>query len=151
MTQAAQGAEALTITAPFAGRIETLDLKAGEFVSLGSDVGRLVDITPLTVAIQAPQQSLTHLKECQQAVVKFMTGEECAGTVTFVGISAEVIIPTGEATAHFLSPSVVSLDSEATLASKRSTRKTSLASSSLKWSKRRLTASRSQDRLRALM
>ena len=31
------------------------------------------------------------------------------------GISAEVIIPTGEATAHFLSPSIVSLDTQGTL------------------------------------
>jgi hypothetical protein len=31
------------------------------------------------------------------------------------GISAEVIIPTGEATAHFLSPSIVSLDTQGVL------------------------------------
>ena len=68
--------------------------------------------------------------------MRFITGEERAGVVTFVGtsaasetrtflaeievenedgaipagISAEVIIPTGEVTAHFLSPSIVSLN-----------------------------------------
>ena len=31
------------------------------------------------------------------------------------GISAEVTIPTGEVTAHFLTPSIVSLDTEGTL------------------------------------
>lgn len=136
-----QAAQALTITAPFAGRIETLDLDEGEYVSKGSDVGRLVDITPLTVAIQVPQQSLTRLTVGQNAVVRFITGEERAGTLTFVGtsaasetrtflaeievanddgaipagISAEIIIPTGETTAHFLSPSIVSLDTDGTL------------------------------------
>ncbi|PUB14903.1 efflux RND transporter periplasmic adaptor subunit [Yoonia sediminilitoris] len=136
-----QAAQALTITAPFDGRIETLDLDAGEYVSAGSEVGRLVDITPLTVAIQVPQQSLTRLKAGQPATVRFITGEEREGTVTFVGtaaasetrtflaeievanedraipagISAEVIIPTGEVTAHFLSPSIVSLDTEGSL------------------------------------
>lgn len=135
LTAAEEGAKALTITAPFAGRIETLDLDEGEFVSLGAEVGRLVDITPLTVAIQVPQQSLMRIEEGQTATVRFITGEERDGTVAFVGtsaasetrtflaevevanedgaipagISAEVVIPTGEATAHFLSPSVVSL------------------------------------------
>lgn len=133
-----QNAEALTISAPFDGRIETLELDAGEFVSGGAEVGRLVDITPLTVAIQVPQQSLTRLDVGQPANVLFITGEERIGTVTFVGtsassetrtflteievanqdsaipagISAEVIIPTGKVTAHFLSPSIVSLNTD---------------------------------------
>jgi len=136
-----QDAAELTITAPFAGRIETLDLDEGEYLATGTEIGRLVDITPLTVAIQVPQQSLTRLAIGQPATIGFITGEERVGTVTFVGtsaasetrtflaeievantdgaipagISAEVIIPTGEATAHFLSPSIVSLDTDGTL------------------------------------
>ena len=136
-----QAADALTILAPFAGRVETLDIDEGEFVSAGMEVGRLVDITPLTVAIQVPQQSLNRLSVGQPATVRFITGEERQGTVTFVGtsaasetrtflaeievnnddraipagISAEVIIPTGETIAHFLSASIVSLNTEGTL------------------------------------
>ena len=141
VTAVEQAANSLTITAPFDGRIETLDLDEGEFVSAGTEVGRLVDITPLTVAIQVPQQSLTRLSVGQPATVRFITGEERTGIVTFVGtsaaaetrtflaevevenedgaipagISAEVIIPTGEVTAHFLSPSIVSLNTEGDL------------------------------------
>lgn len=141
VTAVQQAGEALIITAPFDGRIETLDLDQGEFVSAGSEVGRLVDITPLTVAIQVPQQSLTRLSVGLSAKVRFITGEERDGVVTFVGtsaasetrtflaevevanadgaipagISAEVIIPTGEVTAHFLSPSIVSLDTQGAL------------------------------------
>ena len=141
VADAERDADALTITAPFAGRIETLDLDEGEFVSTGANVGRLVDITPLTVAIQVPQQSLTRLAAGQSATVRFITGEVREGTVTFVGssaaaetrtflaevevenadgkipagISAEVLIPTGETVAHFLSPSIVSLNTEGTL------------------------------------
>lgn len=141
VTATAQAADALTITAPFDGRIETLSLDEGEFVSAGTEVGRLVDITPLTVAIQVPQQSLTQLSVGQPATVRFITGEEREGQVTFVGtsaasetrtflaevevpnedgaipagISAEVVIPTGEVTAHFLSPSIVSLNTEGDL------------------------------------
>ncbi|EET49121.1 efflux RND transporter periplasmic adaptor subunit [Thalassobium sp. R2A62] len=137
VTAVEQAAKSLTITAAFDGRIETLNVDEGEFVSAGTEVGRLVDITPLTVAIQVPQQSLTQLSVGQPATVRFITGEERDGVVTFVGtsaasetrtflaeievenedsaipagISAEVIIPTGEVTAHFLSPSIVSLNS----------------------------------------
>lgn len=141
VTAVSQAADALTITAPFGGRIETLNLDEGEFVSVGTEVGRLVDITPLTVAIQVPQQSLTRLSVGQPAKVQFITGEKRNGIVTFVGtsaasetrtflaeievinedgaipagISAEVVIPTGDVVAHFLSPSIVSLDTDGTL------------------------------------
>jgi multidrug efflux system membrane fusion protein len=141
VTAVDQAAKSLTITAAFDGRVETLNIDEGEFVSAGTEVGRLVDITPLTVAIQVPQQSLTRLSVGQPATVRFITGEERDGVVTFVGtsaasetrtflaeievenedgaipagISAEVIIPTGEVTAHFLSPSIVSLNTEGAL------------------------------------
>ncbi len=136
VASAEDAAQALAITAPFAGRLETLDIDEGEFVSAGSEVGRLVDITPLTVAIQVPQQSLTRLSVGQSASVNFITGEERIGTVAFVGtsaasetrtflaeievlneygaipagISAEVVIPTGEVLAHFLPSSIASLN-----------------------------------------
>ena len=141
VTEVEQAADALTITAPFAGRVETLNLDKGEYVSTGTKVGRLVDITPLTVAIQVPQQSLSRLSVGQPATVRFITGEERDGIVTFVGtsaasetrtflaevevvnadgaipagVSAEVVIPTGMTTAHFLSPSIVSLNTEGAL------------------------------------
>ncbi|MCH2076582.1 MAG: efflux RND transporter periplasmic adaptor subunit [Rhodobacteraceae bacterium] len=124
------------ITAPFGGRIETLDLDVGEFIQTGSEVGRIVDNAPLTVSIQVPQQALRQLKNLQPAQVLFITGEQRAGTVSFVGtsaatdtrtflvevdvpnsdglipagISAEVRIPVGQVEAHFLSPSTVSLN-----------------------------------------
>jgi multidrug efflux system membrane fusion protein len=115
-----QDAEALTITAPFAGRIETLDLDEGEYVSAGTEIGRLV-------ADGRHSGAATVVTRCyigQPATIGFITGEERVGTVTFVarrlhrnrphfgqievanadgaipaGLSAEAIIPTGEATA----------------------------------------------------
>ena len=113
-----------------------MDLDVGEFVRLGSEVGRIVDNTPLTIAIQVPQQSLGQLQNLQPARILFIIGEERAGSVSFVGtsaatdtrtflveidvpnqdgsipagISAEVHIPVGQVDAHFVSPSTVSLD-----------------------------------------
>lgn len=129
------------ITAPFAGRLEALNLNAGEFVSAGTQVGQIVDNTPLTVTIQVPQQSLRNIKSGQEAKVTFITGEERDGIVAFVGtsadqatrtflaeitvenedgavpagVSAEIRIPIGEAVAHFMSPATLSLGSDGTL------------------------------------
>lgn len=133
---AAQDAlDSTNIVAPFAGRVETLSLDAGEFISAGADVGRIVDNKPLTVALQVPQQALNRIQNGQNARVTFITGEVREGRVTFVGtsasaetrtflaeievsnedgaipagISAEIRIPTGTTSAHFITPSVVSL------------------------------------------
>ncbi len=129
------------LTAPFGGRIEQLALNAGEFVSAGTNVGQIVDTTPLTVAIQVPQQSLSSIKAGQTTEVTFITGEVREGTVAFVGtnanastrtflaeitvanengevpsgVSAEVRIPIGKKVAHFLSPAILSLGSDGAL------------------------------------
>lgn len=141
LTAAQKSFENSEITAAFDGRVEALSLNVGEFVAAGTDVGRIVDNTPLTVTIQVPQQALRDVKLGQTAVVKFITGEESEGTVAFVGssadaatrtflaeitvanedgkvpagVSAEIRIPTGEATAHFLSPAILSLGTDGTL------------------------------------
>ena len=135
VTQAEEALENLTIVAPFDGRIETLTLDSGEFITAGEEVGRIVDNRPLTVAIQVPQQALNRIEDGQTATVRFITGEQREGVVTFVGtsaaastrtflaeievpnedraipagISAEIEIPTAEAQAHFIEPSIVSL------------------------------------------
>ncbi|WP_113913396.1 efflux RND transporter periplasmic adaptor subunit [Roseovarius dicentrarchi] len=129
------------IRAPFAGRLEALDINIGEFVSTGAEVGRIVDNTPLNITIQIPQQSLRDIKVGQTAEVSFITGETSTGEVRFVatsadpetrtfmarivvpnadgaipaGISAQLRIPTGELTAHFVSPAILSLDTDGTL------------------------------------
>lgn len=135
VTAAEEAIARTEITAPFAGRIETLSLDEGEFVSAGSEIGRIVDNKPLTVALQVPQQQLNRIRNGQTAYISFITGEERQGRVSFVGtsasadtrtflaeievpnedgaipagISAKILIPTGEQLAHFITPSSVSL------------------------------------------
>ncbi|SDW45667.1 efflux RND transporter periplasmic adaptor subunit [Roseicitreum antarcticum] len=125
----------LTITAPFEGLIEALPVSAGEYVSVGEQIARIVDNSPLTVTIQVPQQTHSRLQVGQAAKVNFITGQEREGTVSFVGtaaqaetrtflteievpnedrmipagVSAMVTIPTGEAQAHFIHTSIISL------------------------------------------
>lgn len=132
---AEQEMDNLVITAPFTGLIEALPVSAGEYVAVGEQIARIVDNSPLTVTIQVPQQTLSRLKVGQTALVNFITGQEREGTVTFVGsaaqaetrtflteiqvpnedraipagVSAMITIPTGEAQAHFINTSVISL------------------------------------------
>lgn len=141
VTSAEEAIKDTEIRAPFAGRLETLDIDTREFVSTGADIGRIVDNTPLTIRIQIPQQSRRDIKVGQRAEVAFITGETGSGKVQFVGtsadaetrtflaeievanedgaipagISAQLRIPTAELTAHFVSPAILSLDTDGTL------------------------------------
>ena len=131
----------LEIIAPFAGRIETLEVRAGEFIQAGSPVVTLVDSTPLTVEIRVPQQVLASLEVGLPAEVTFITGQTREGAVSFIGtaadaetrtflaeievpnpgglipagVSAEVRIPTGLRVAHLVSPAILSLGSDGAL------------------------------------
>jgi len=141
VTSAQKAFENSEITAAFGGRVEALDANTGEFVAAGSEIGRIVDNTPLTVTIQVPQQSLHNIVAGAKADVTFITGEELTGTVDFVGtsadaatrtflaeitvenddgavpagVSAQIRIPIGDTTAHFLSPAILSLGTDGTL------------------------------------
>lgn len=129
------------VRAPFDGRIEALEVEQGEFVNAGAEVARIVDNTPLKIAIQIPQQQLAAIEAGQAAQVSFITGETATGEVGFVGrsadaqtrtftaeievpnadgaipagISAQVRIATGEQVAHFVSPAILSLGTDGTL------------------------------------
>lgn len=141
VTSAEEAMRDTEIRAPFAGRLEELDISAGEFVSVGEDFARLVDNTPLTIRVQIPQQSLKDIAVGQAADVSFITGIDAKGTVKFLsssasaetrtftaeievenadgsipaGISARVRIPTGDTQAHFVSPAILSLNTDGTL------------------------------------
>ena len=101
----------------------------------------MVDNTPLTIRVQIPQQSLKDIAVGQAADVSFITGIDAKGTVKFLsssasaetrtftaeievenadgsipaGISARVRIPTGDTQAHFVSPAILSLNTDGTL------------------------------------
>ncbi|WP_299046327.1 efflux RND transporter periplasmic adaptor subunit [uncultured Tateyamaria sp.] len=135
-TNAEEALDAARIEAPFDGRLEQFNVDPGEYVTAGSEVGRIVDNRPLTVSLQVPQQMLAGLRDAETARVTFITGQERDGRVAFVGssaasetrtflaevvvpnengdipagISAEIRIPNGQERAHFVAPSIVSLN-----------------------------------------
>ena len=123
------------------GRLAGRGISAGECIKSGGGVARLVDNTPLTIRVQIPQQWLKDIALGQKAEVSFITGTTARGEVTFLsssasaetrtfaaeievanadgaipaGLSARVRIPTGEPQAHFVSPAILSLNTDGTL------------------------------------
>lgn len=143
-TAAEEAFEAARVEAAFDGRIERFELDEGEFISAGSDAGRIVDNQPLTVTFQLPQRSQARLQGAGEAEVTFITGQRRPGRITFVGtsaqadtrtfradvmvengdgaipsgLSAEIRLPRGQARAHFIAPSIVSLDTDSEIGAK---------------------------------
>lgn len=141
LTQAEDDLSDAILKAPFAGRLDALDIDQGEFVAAGTDVGRILDTSPLTVVVQVPQRALGSVSIGQKAQVVFITGTEVFGELVFIGnsadaqtrtfraeievpnpqnaiaagLSAQVRVPTGTATAHFISPAILSLGTDGTL------------------------------------
>jgi multidrug efflux system membrane fusion protein len=135
VTSATEQLDNTIITAPFSGRLNDMTLDEGEFVNNGDAVAEVLDNDPLTVVVQVPQQALSRLSKGDAAQVSFITGEERAGVVGFIGsnadaqtrtfrvevtvdnpesvmpagLSARIEIPTGQARGHFISPAILSL------------------------------------------
>lgn len=141
LTEAEEALENTVIRAPFDGRLDAFSLDEGTFVSVGTEVGAMLDSDPLSIVIQVPQQALARIEEGQAATVRFITGEEREGRVDYVssdadpetrtfraeilvpnpdfeiasGLSVQVRIPTGTLPAHFVSPAILSLGTEGAL------------------------------------
>ena len=141
LTQEEEALEAAVLRAPFSGRLDSLDLEIGSFVSSGSSVGVMLDTEPLRIVIQVPQQSLGQITEGLTATVSFITGEERSGTIEYIsrdaqsetrtfraeivvpnpdrtiasGLSVRVRIPTEDVLAHFVSPAILSLSEDGLL------------------------------------
>ena len=140
-TQALELLDNTIIRAPFAGRLNDMTLDVGEFVNPGDMVAEVLDNDPLAIVVQVPQQALARLVKGQPANVSFITGQDRAGTVGFIGnnadsqtrtfrvelmvdnpdsempagLSARVAIPTGQARGHFISPAILSLGTDGSL------------------------------------
>lgn len=94
------------ITAPFNGVFESRTAELGDFLSIGAPCGRLVDLDPIIVVVDATEDQLGAIDPSQPVNVDFATGSQAVGTVRFVARTAnpqtrtfrvEVEIPNAEA------------------------------------------------------
>lgn len=76
------------ITAPFNGVFESRAAELGDFLSVGAPCGRVVDLDPIIVAVDATEDQLGAIDPNQPVDVEFATGLSATGTVRFVARTA---------------------------------------------------------------
>lgn len=76
------------ITAPFNGVFETRMAERGDFLSVGAPCGRLVDLDPIIVAVDATEAQLSAIDTSQTVEVSFATGLQTSGAVRYVASTA---------------------------------------------------------------
>jgi multidrug efflux system membrane fusion protein len=129
------------VRAPFAGYLEERRAEAGDFLTTGSPVATVADLDPLVVSVRVAQQRIGQLGEGTEAEIRLADGRSLTGTVRYLartadadtrtfrvevavpnpdaavraGLSAEVRIPLGQVSAHFLSPALLTLDDDGRL------------------------------------
>ncbi|MDH3234696.1 MAG: efflux RND transporter periplasmic adaptor subunit [Alphaproteobacteria bacterium] len=132
------------IRAPIDGYLNTRDIEIGDYLKTGDLVAKIVDIDPLVVAGQVPQQVVAQMKPGAKIAVRFVTGARAVGTIRYVatladvstrtfrieanvpnpkaqipaGLSAELRIVIARMSAHFISPATISLGDDGRLAVK---------------------------------
>jgi len=132
-----------TVRAPYDGILDDRAVDVGDYLSPGDPVATVVDNDPLKVVIHVAQQDVAKLGKGDDARVSLATGQKLTGRVTFIaaaadretrtfrveievdnpkglpaGVSATVVLPTGTAKGHFLSPALLDLNEDGVLGAK---------------------------------
>ncbi len=76
------------ITAPFNGVFETRLAERGDFLSVGAACGRLVDLDPIIVAVDATENQLVAIDPETPVSVTLATGVEATGRVRYIARTA---------------------------------------------------------------
>jgi len=129
------------VRAPFAGLIERHTIDEGAFVKRGQECATLIDLDPLVVTGRVSEKEVDGLSSGLPAWVSLLSKDLVRGRVSLVGsesddvtrtflvevevdnadyrlrsgISADVVVGTGNLQAHLLSPALLSLDDEGRL------------------------------------
>ncbi len=125
-----------TLKAPFDGVLLDRFVEIGDYLSVGDDIARIADLSPLIVKGDVSQANIAYLKAGQQAQIRFPDNSTRAGIVRFVsslsdpktntfrievnidnsdsstlgGLSAEIDIPLEQVQAVRITPALLALD-----------------------------------------
>lgn len=129
------------IRAPFNGIINNTMIEVGNYVTSGTEIVDLVNLTPIKVSGFLTEKQLVKIEQGSLAEVTFLDGRETQGTVTFIasaadpqtrtfaieitapnddmaikeGLTAKLSIPSKEISAFKISPSILSLADDGTI------------------------------------
>lgn len=81
--------DATEVRAPFPGRIERVYVEQGDFVQPGRLLASVFDYDPIIVVGDLSELEVNLVKTGDRVVVKFITGEELEGNVSYVAKTAD--------------------------------------------------------------
>jgi membrane fusion protein, multidrug efflux system len=125
------------IRAPFDGVVDDIHVEEGNYVDAYDQVALVVDLDPIKVIAQVTEQYAGGVQPGSEADVRLVTGTSARGIISYVtrtgdpatrtfrvevsianadlkiaeGLTAEVVLPVGQALAHLISPAILTLDS----------------------------------------
>jgi len=126
------------LVAPFDGVLQTRPVEVGDFVAEGKEVARIIELDPILVTGDVTQTELGRLKVGARGGAKLITGEDLEGVLRYVaseadqatrtfrvelevdnpdrtvvsGTTAQIRIPAETVSAHYISPALLSLNSQ---------------------------------------
>jgi multidrug efflux system membrane fusion protein len=136
-SQAGEALNYTRVTAPFAGRVDTVSVKLGDYVRKGEqEIAVLLQLDPMTVVVHASDAQQSSIRPESKAGVQFRDGTMREGVVSFVsrsadpvtrtfrveivlsnadhrladGVSTTVLLPVEQVMAHRIPASLVSLN-----------------------------------------
>ncbi|KZN15254.1 efflux RND transporter periplasmic adaptor subunit [Marinomonas sp. TW1] len=80
--------ENATLTAPFSGIVNSLDVKQGQVLSVGTQVGSLVSLNPIKISVNIPQNKIQQIQLGTLGHVTLESGYEAEGAVSFINTTA---------------------------------------------------------------
>lgn len=88
------------VTAPFAGRIASIEARPGEWVDAGAPLMRVVDLDPIRVEVQVLDSDVRWLREGGRAEIRFsaFAGEVFAGRIASVNPMVDPELRTAKVT-----------------------------------------------------
>lgn len=124
------------LVAPFDGVLEARPVEIGDFVKIGNEIARIIELDPILVTGDVTQQELSRLAVGKRGDAKLITGEQLRGVVRYVsaeadeatrtfrveleidnadqtivsGTTAEMHIQAETVDAHYISPALLSLN-----------------------------------------
>jgi len=131
----------MTIRAPFDGVLQEREVEIGDFVRTGDQIANFVDNTKIIITGTIAEQEASNIEQGATASAKLVTGENVTGVIRYIspvakretrtftvemevpnpdgslpaGVTAELVLRTGEIMAHKMSPALLSLDADGEL------------------------------------
>lgn len=81
LAQAQAAADRLTLTAPFAGTVDAVNVEIGEWVQAGTPIATLISLDPIVVKAEVSEQDVAHVSVGAKATVRLVSGRELEGRV----------------------------------------------------------------------